>query len=165
MLNLSDKELDRLSREAAEQYEVEEDNLSWGKLKQQLDLEIGNTPSPSPVSRFSGKPVIYFFLVLLMIGMGWLLLKPGKTHVAGIRGLDNKVAGSSSNKEAHAENSAKKEKASMKTSFDRDLAGKSASSISSNSKDLTSSSSQSLSGAPVNVGTEKDKIIKETNSK
>jgi hypothetical protein len=165
MLNLSDKELDRLSREAAEQYEVEEDNLSWGKLKQQLDLEIGNTPSPSPASRFSGKPVIYFFMVLLMIGVGWLLLKPGKINVAGIRGQDNKVAGSSSNKEAHAENSAKKEKAAMKTSFDRDLAGKSASSISSNSKDLTSSSSQSLSGAPVNVGTEKDKIIKETNSK
>jgi opacity protein-like surface antigen len=165
MLNLSDKELDRLSREAAGQYEVEEDNLSWEKLKQQLDLEIGNTPSPSPASRYRVKRVIYSFLVLLIIGIGWLVLKPAKTTVAGTKRQENNAAGSSSNPEAHAQNSANQEKAAIKTSSEGGLAGKSASPISSKPKDESSSSGQSLSEGTVNAGTDKNKIQKETNSK
>ncbi len=165
MLNLSDKELDRLSREAAGQYEVEEDNLSWEKLKQQLDLEIGNTPSPSPASRYRVKRVIYSFLVLLIIGIGWLVLKPAKTTVAGTKRQENTAAGSSSNPEAHPQNSANQEKAAIKTSSEGGLAGKSASPISSKPKDESSSSGQSLSEGTVNAGTDKNKIQKETNSK
>jgi hypothetical protein len=167
MLNLSDKELDRLSREAAGQYEVEEDNLSWEKLKQQLDLEIGNSPSPSPVSRLKVKPVIYSLLVLLMIAIGWLLIRPGKTSVAGIKRQENNVAGPSSNREVQPDNSAQKEKTAAKTASKPSLAGKSASSVSSNSKEQTSSSSssnRSSSRASVKAGTDKTNIQKEINS-
>jgi len=37
MSNLSDKEIDRLSREAADSYEPDHSSLSWSRLEQKLD--------------------------------------------------------------------------------------------------------------------------------
>jgi hypothetical protein len=79
MFNLSDKELDRLSRKAADEYEVDNNASSWEALEQRLDKELGTSPkqfSPSPKGfRF---PFAYTSLIILLVGSGYLLLKSGK---------------------------------------------------------------------------------------
>ncbi len=77
MLNLSDKELDRLSREAAEKYEVGQDHASWHKLEQLLDKELGR---PSPISKLPGPrtPFLYAPAIIILIGATYFLLKPSK---------------------------------------------------------------------------------------
>jgi hypothetical protein len=48
MLNISDNELDRLSREAADLYQPDlGSGPSWDKLAQQLDQELGKAPRPA----------------------------------------------------------------------------------------------------------------------
>jgi hypothetical protein len=77
MLNLSDKDLDRLSREAAEKYEVEQDPAAWHKLEQLLDKEMGRS---SPFPKFSGRgmPFLYTAAAILLISVTYFLLKPAK---------------------------------------------------------------------------------------
>ena len=74
MLNLSDKELDRLSREAAEKFEVEQDPTAWQRLEQLLDKELGRS---SPVPKFSrpGLPFIYTPAVILLISATYFIIK------------------------------------------------------------------------------------------
>ncbi len=75
MFNLSDKELDRLSREAAEKYEVEKDLGSWNNLEQLLDKELGRS-SPVPRTIKPGNPFIYFPALAILIGSFYFILKP-----------------------------------------------------------------------------------------
>ena len=77
MFNLSDKELDRLSREASEKFEVAEDPGFWLKLEQLLDKELGRS---SPLPKFSGRarPFFYAPLAVLLVGSLYFLLKPEK---------------------------------------------------------------------------------------
>ncbi len=48
MSNLSDKDIDRLSRDAAEFYEPDDSMLSWSKLEQQLVKHIPERPPDMP---------------------------------------------------------------------------------------------------------------------
>src|ERR1700748_1049312 len=77
MLNLSDKELDRLSREAAQEH-APGDPLgprSWDKLQTRLDAEFGSTPN------FFGKlrrlPFYYTPAILLILGVGYYFIRHG----------------------------------------------------------------------------------------
>ena len=49
MSNLSDKEIDRLSREAADSYEPDDSSLSWSRLEQKLARQMPERP---PETRF-----------------------------------------------------------------------------------------------------------------
>ena len=69
MLIPSDKELDRLSREAAEQYEPDESISSWEKLEARLDTELGKPTVPS-ARRFGRGPIGYTAIILLITGGG-----------------------------------------------------------------------------------------------
>ncbi len=82
MFNLSDKELDRLSREAADAYEVKNNTSSWEALEQHLDKELGASPNP-PVSspRSFRFPFAYASLIILIVGTGYLLLKPAHQNM------------------------------------------------------------------------------------
>jgi Outer membrane protein beta-barrel domain len=78
-LNLSDKDLDRLSREAAGQFEIDENISSWEKLEQELDKEFGpisNNPAPRPGIVAVG----YISLVLLVACLSFFLFKNDKTN-------------------------------------------------------------------------------------
>jgi Outer membrane protein beta-barrel domain len=77
MFNLSDKDLDRLSREAAEKYEVDKNPGAWNKLEQLLDKELGRS-SPVPKLIRPGNPFIYFPALVILIGATYFLLKPSK---------------------------------------------------------------------------------------
>jgi len=74
MLIPSDKELDRLSREAAEQYEPDESISSWEKLEARLDTELGKPTVPS-ARRFGRGPIGYTAIILLITGASYFLLK------------------------------------------------------------------------------------------
>jgi len=72
MLNLSDKELDRLSREAAEKYEVGHDPDEWPKLEQMLDQELGRS---SPIPKLPGPRIRFLYApaLLLLIGTAYFI--------------------------------------------------------------------------------------------
>ena len=74
MLNISDKDLDRLSREAAEYYEPEDSGLSWKKLEQQLDGEINDNP-PASMPSYRRGPIVIGSIVLLLVGVSYFLIK------------------------------------------------------------------------------------------
>ncbi|HTQ28156.1 MAG TPA: outer membrane beta-barrel protein [Puia sp.] len=80
MLNLSDKDLDRLSREAAEQFEPGEPDSSWDKLSAMLDQEIGTEP-PVSVTRYRISLHFYGVVALLVTGsvIFWLRSASHKT--------------------------------------------------------------------------------------
>ncbi|MBS1599192.1 MAG: outer membrane beta-barrel protein [Bacteroidetes bacterium] len=89
MSNLSDKELDRLSREAAEQFEPDEEISSWEKLEQQLSREIEDQPPATP-TRFGARPLGYGALLLLLAGASYFLLKTDNDSKSST--LKNKVS-------------------------------------------------------------------------
>src|SRR6516162_9182019 len=78
MLNPSDKELDRLSREAAEHFEPDEQILSWDQLVPRLDREIGAKPNVG--FRIFGRGSVSFVVaVIAIIGVSILVFKQHKT--------------------------------------------------------------------------------------
>jgi len=97
MLNLSDKELDRLSREAAEQFEPDDEISSWEKLEQQLSREIEDQPPATP-TRFTARPVGYGLVLLLLVGASYYLLKSGNHSKSST--LQNKEVITEANKPA-----------------------------------------------------------------
>jgi Outer membrane protein beta-barrel domain len=88
MLNLSDKDLDRLGREAAEQFEPDETPSSWETLSGILDREIGNEP-PFSVTQYRISPYFYGGLIALLIGSAIFILKPGKNKIGFSNELKN----------------------------------------------------------------------------
>ncbi|MES1220428.1 MAG: hypothetical protein ABUT20_33310, partial [Bacteroidota bacterium] len=79
MPNLSDKELDWLSREAAEKYEVEERIGTWNKLEELLNKELGKPSTPIPKIPKYGTPFFYVPVAILLTGLtSYFLLKPTK---------------------------------------------------------------------------------------
>lgn len=70
MYHLNDKDLDRLSKEAADQYDMEKDPSGWDKLGQKLDKEM-------PVKEDKDRKRWLLFLLLLVSlaggGTAWLL--------------------------------------------------------------------------------------------
>ncbi len=74
MLNPSDKELDRLSREAAEHFEPDEMISSWDRIVPRLDREMGVRPNTS--FRYFGRgPLAYGIIILGVTIISFFFLK------------------------------------------------------------------------------------------
>src|SRR5450755_2673536 len=74
MSNLSDKEIDRLSREAADSYEPDHSSLSWSRLEQML---IEQMPERPPDGFRFGRIIPYIWgpAVILFAGISFYLIK------------------------------------------------------------------------------------------
>jgi hypothetical protein len=79
MLNLSDNELDELSREAAEKFEPASDAQSWNKLEQLLDANLG-TPKPIPKTIRPGTIFMYSGAILIAVSLTYFLIKTKKNN-------------------------------------------------------------------------------------
>ena len=82
MPNLSDKELDRLSREAAEKYEVDQHFGTWNKLEELLNKELGKPSTPIPRIAKPGIRFLYVPAAILIAGIAtYFLIKPTKHNI------------------------------------------------------------------------------------
>ncbi|HSZ86782.1 MAG TPA: hypothetical protein VK787_12185 [Puia sp.] len=79
MLNLSDNELDDLSREAAEKFEPAGNAQSWNKLEQLLDKNLG-TPKPIPKTIRPGTIFMYSGAILIAASLTYFLTKSKKNN-------------------------------------------------------------------------------------
>jgi hypothetical protein len=74
MLNLSDKEIDRLSREASDSYEPDDSSLSWSRLEQKLAQQMPERPPDG--FRFGRiNPYIWSSAIILVAGTSFFLIK------------------------------------------------------------------------------------------
>ena len=74
MSNLSDKDIDRLSREAADLYEPGESNLSWSRLEQRLTEQMpGRPPDGFRFGRIN--PYVWGPAVVLFAGISFYIIK------------------------------------------------------------------------------------------
>jgi hypothetical protein len=74
MSNLSDKDLDRLSREAADSYEPDSSSLSWSKLEQKLTQQMPERPPDG--FRFGRiNPIIWSSAIVLVSGIAFYFTK------------------------------------------------------------------------------------------
>ena len=74
MSNLSDKEIDRLSREAADSYEPNDSSLSWSRLEQKLAQQMPERPPDG--FRFSRvNPYVWGPAVILLAGASFFFIK------------------------------------------------------------------------------------------
>src|SRR5450432_952093 len=74
MSNLSDKEIDRLSREAADSFEPDHSSLSWSRLEQMLTEQMPERPPDG--FRFDRiNPYIWGPAVVLFAGISFYLIK------------------------------------------------------------------------------------------
>ncbi len=78
MLNLSDRELDRLSKEAAQEYEPGEvlGPKSWERLEVRLDNSPGGL-NPNPLRHFRRFPFYYAPALLVLMGVSYYFVKHG----------------------------------------------------------------------------------------
>jgi hypothetical protein len=87
MLNLSDKDLDRLSQEAAQQHEPGDiiGPRSWEKLETRLDRDLGKV-TPNPARAIRRLPYYYAPALLVILGVSYYIVRlNSKTH----RGLSS----------------------------------------------------------------------------
>jgi hypothetical protein len=74
MSNLSDKEIDRLSREAADSYEPDDSFLSWSRLEQQLTQQMPERPHDG--FRFGRiNPYVWGPAIVLLAGASFFFVK------------------------------------------------------------------------------------------
>src|ERR1700690_869046 len=74
MSNLSDKDIDRLSREAADFYEPDHSSLSWTRLQQKLIEQIPERPPDG--FRFGRiNPYLWGSAVILITGVSFFIVK------------------------------------------------------------------------------------------
>ena len=74
MSNLSDKELDRISREAADSYEPDHSSLSWSRLEQKLEHAMPERPPDA--FRFGRiNPYVWGPAVVLLAGVSFFAVK------------------------------------------------------------------------------------------
>jgi hypothetical protein len=74
MSNLSDKEIDRLSREAADSYEPDHSSLSWSRLEQKLTEQMpGRPPDGFRFGRIN--PYIWGPSIILISGLSFFIIK------------------------------------------------------------------------------------------
>jgi hypothetical protein len=84
MLNLSDKELDRLSREAAQEHDPGDivGPQSWEKLEVRLDRDLGRV-NPNPFRGVRRFPFYYAPAILLILGVSYYFVRQnGKARKA-----------------------------------------------------------------------------------
>ena len=74
MSNLSDKEIDRLSREAADSYEPDDSSLSWSRLEQKLAQQMPERPPDG--FRFGRiNPFVWGPAIILLAGASFFFIK------------------------------------------------------------------------------------------
>ena len=78
MYPLSDKDLDRLSREASDQYDVDQNTSGWDNLEHSLNKEL---PVQKEKER---KRFLWFLLLLVMITGGGLFIMLQQNPETGI---------------------------------------------------------------------------------
>ena len=83
MLNLSDKELDRLSREAAQEYDPGElaGSRGWERLEVHLDRDLGKV-GPNPMRGFRRWPFFYAPAILVLLGVSYYFVRQTRTRKA-----------------------------------------------------------------------------------
>ena len=83
MLNLSDKELDRLSREAAQEYDPGDVSgmRGWERLEVHLDRDLGKV-GPNPIRGIRRFPFFYAPAILLILGVSYYFVRSNKTKKA-----------------------------------------------------------------------------------
>jgi hypothetical protein len=74
MSNLSDKEIDRLSREAADSYEPDTSSLSWTRLEQKLKEQMPERP-PDGFQFGRINPYLWGPAVVLLAGASFFFIK------------------------------------------------------------------------------------------
>jgi hypothetical protein len=74
MSNLSDKDIDRLSREAADSFEPDHDSLSWSRLEQMLTEQMPERP-PDGFRFGRVHPYIWGPAVVFIAGISFYLIK------------------------------------------------------------------------------------------
>jgi hypothetical protein len=83
MLNLSDKELDRLSREAAQEYDPGDvsGTRGWERLEVHLDRDLGKI-GPDPIRGIRRFPFFYAPAILLILGVSYYFVRPNRAKKA-----------------------------------------------------------------------------------
>src|SRR5882757_186049 len=78
MLNLSDKELDRFSKEAAQEYEPGDvlGPRSWERLEVRVNTEFGHS-GWNPLNHIRRFPFYYAPALLVLFGITYYLVRPG----------------------------------------------------------------------------------------
>src|SRR5579863_6103908 len=82
MFNLSDKDLDRLSQEAAQQHEPGDiiGPRLWEKLEARLDRDLGNV-NPNPARGIRRLPFYFAPALLVILGVSYYLVRlNSKSH-------------------------------------------------------------------------------------
>ena len=74
MLNLSDKDIDRLSREAADSFEPDHSNLSWSRLEQKLTEQMPERP-PDRFAFGRFKPYVWGPALAIVATLSFYLIK------------------------------------------------------------------------------------------
>ena len=74
MLNLSDKDIDRLSREAADSFEPDHSNLSWSRLEQKLTEQMPERP-PDRFGFGRIKPYVWGPALAIIATLSFYLIK------------------------------------------------------------------------------------------
>src|SRR5277367_6671125 len=74
MSNLSDKDIDRLSKEAADFYEPDHSSLSWTKLEQKLIEQIPERP-PDGLRFGRINPYMWVSAIVLITGISFFAIK------------------------------------------------------------------------------------------
>ena len=74
MSNLSDKEIDRLSREAADSYEPNDSSLSWSRLEQKLAQQMPERP-PDGFRFGRMNPFVWGPAIILLAGASFFFVK------------------------------------------------------------------------------------------
>jgi hypothetical protein len=86
MLNLSDKELDRFSKEAAQEYEPGDmlGERAWERLEVRLDRDLGRV-NPNPLKHIHIRrfPFYYAPAMLVLLGVSYYLVKRSGNHPPG----------------------------------------------------------------------------------
>jgi hypothetical protein len=103
MSNLSDKEIDRLSREAADSFEPNDSSLSWSRLEQKLAQQMPERPPDG--FRFGRiNPYVWGSAIILLTGASFFFIKnsfysqhstlnkQSTTQSVSLPGADNKNA-------------------------------------------------------------------------
>ena len=79
MSNLTDKDIDRLSREAAALYQPDDSGLSWSKFEQQLYNQVPDKP-PGRWSVARLRPYTWGSVILAVSGLTYFLTKTEAYH-------------------------------------------------------------------------------------
>src|SRR5580658_7181844 len=85
MLNLSDKDLDRLSQEAAQQHEPGDiiGPKFWEKLEARLDRDLGKV-TPNPARGIRRLPYYYAPALLVILGVTYYFVRPNNKSYKGM---------------------------------------------------------------------------------